>query len=148
MSEDVKSVAVTYHTPPGPHSDYPAVAVIEELMTNEPGGRIYKALVESNKASSQWGFAPGLAEGGFIYFNADVRKDNDIQLAKETMLATLDDLKTNPPTQEEVDRAKARIIKNWELAYNSSDRVGLTMSEAIAAGDWRLFFLFRDRIEK
>ncbi|NNF20812.1 MAG: insulinase family protein [Saprospiraceae bacterium] len=145
---DVQSVAVTYHTPPGPHSDYPAVAVIEELMTNEPGGRLYKALVETNKASSQWGFAPGLAEGGFIYFNADVRKDNDIEAARETMLATLDDLKANPPTQEEVDRAKARILKNWELAYNSSDRVGLTMSEAIAAGDWRLFFLFRDRIDK
>lgn len=145
---DVQSVAVTYHTPPGPHSDYPAVAVIEELMTNEPGGRLYKALVETNKASSQWGFAPGLAEGGFIYFNADVRKENDIDAARETMLASLDELKSNPPTEEEVDRAKSRILKNWELAYNSSDRVGLTMSEAIAAGDWRLFFLFRDRIEQ
>jgi len=145
---DVQSVAVTYHTPPGPHSDYPAVAVIEELLTNEPGGRLYKALVETKKASSQWGFAPALKEGGFIYLNADVRKDNDVEDAKITMLATLDDIIKNPPTQEEVDRAKSRILKNWELSYNSSDRVGLRMSESIAAGDWRLFFLFRDRIEQ
>ncbi|NNE26400.1 MAG: insulinase family protein [Saprospiraceae bacterium] len=145
---DVQSVAVTYHTPPGPHYEYPAIAVIEELMTSEPAGRLYKALVETNKASSQWGFAPGLKEGGFIYFNADVRKENDIEEAKNIMLATLDALITNPPSEEEVERAKSRILKNWELAYNSSDRVGLTMSESIAAGDWRLFFLFRDRIEK
>ncbi len=145
---DVQSVAVTYHTPPGPHSDYPAVAVIEELLTSEPGGRLYKALVETKKASSQWGFAPALREGGFIYLNVDVRKENDVEAAKTTMLATLDDLLSNPPTQEEVDRAKSRILKNWELAYNSSDRVGLTMSESIAAGDWRLFFLFRDRVEQ
>ncbi len=145
---DVQSVAVVYHTPPGPHSDYAAVSVIEELLTGEPGGRLYKALVDSKLASSQWGFAPGLKEGGFIYLNADVRKDNDIAAAKDQMLATLDDLVDNPPTQEEVDRAKSRIIKNWELSYNSSDRVGLRISESIAAGDWRLFFLFRDRVEQ
>lgn len=145
---DVQSVAVVYHTPPGSHSDYPAVSVIEELLTNEPGGRLYKALVEPKLASSQWGFAPGLKEGGFIYLNADVRKENDIDKARETMLATLDDIIENPPTEEEVERAKSRILKNWNLAYNNSSRVGLTMSEAIAAGDWRLFFLFRDRIEQ
>jgi len=144
---DVQSIAMTYHTPPGPHTDYAAVAVIEELMTNEPGGRLYKALVEPKLASSQWGFAPGLKEGGFIYFNADVRKDGDVEAAKKVMMETLDDIKNTPPTQEEVDRAKARILKNWNLAYNSSDRVGMRMSESIAAGDWRLFFLFRDRIE-
>ncbi len=31
---------------------------------------------------------------------------------------------------------------------NSADRVGLQMSEWIGAGDWRLFFLNRDRIRK
>ena len=144
---DVQSIAMTYHTPPGPHSDYAAVSVIEELLTGEPGGRLYKALVESKLASSQWGFAPALREGGFIYLNADVRKDNDIEAAKKVMMETLDDIQNTPPTQEEVDRAKSRILKNWELAYNSSDRVGLRMSESIAAGDWRLFFLFRDRID-
>ena len=145
---DVQSVAVVYHTPPGPHSDYASIAVIEELLTGEPGGRLYKSLVESKMASSQWGFAPGLKEGGFIYLNADVRKENDLEVAKAEMLATLDDLVDNPPTQDEVDRAKSRILKNWELSYNASDRVGLRISESIAAGDWRLFFLFRDRVEQ
>ena len=144
---DVQNVSVMYHTPPGPHSDYPAVSVIEQILTDEPSGRLYKALVESKKASSQWGFAPGLNEGGFIYLNADVRKDNSLDDAKTTMLATLDDLKVNPPTKEEIDRARTNILKNWDLGYNNSDRVGLSMSEYIAAGDWRLYFLYRDRIE-
>jgi len=144
---DVQNVSVMYHTAPGPHSDYPATSIIEQLLTDEPSGRLYKALVESKKASSQWGFAPGLNEGGFIYLNADVRKDNSLEDAKTTMLATLDDLKANPPTAEEIERAKTTILKNWDLGYNNSDRVGLSMSEYIAAGDWRLYFLYRDRIE-
>jgi len=139
---------MVYHTPPGSHAEYAAVAVIEELLTGEPGGRLYKSLVETKLASSEWGFAPGLKEGGFIYLNADVRKENDVEAAKTQMMSTLDELVSNPPTQEEVDRAKSRILKNWELAYNSSDRVGLRISESIAAGDWRLFFLFRDRVDQ
>jgi len=145
---DVQSVSVAYHTPPGPHADYAAIAVIDELMTNEPAGRLYKALVETKKASYLWGFAPALKEGGFLYINADVRKENSMEEAKSVLLSTLDDLANTPPTQEEVDRAKARILKNWELAYNSSDRVGMRMSEYLAQGDWRLFFLFRDRIDQ
>lgn len=144
---DVQNVSVIYHTAPGPHSDYPATAIIEQLLTDEPSGRLYKALVESKKASSQWGFAPGLNEGGFMYLNADVRVENSLDDAKETMLSTLDDLAANPPTEEEIERARTTILKNWDLGYNNSDRVGLSMSEYIAAGDWRLYFLFRDRIE-
>lgn len=144
---DEQACAVVYHTPPSTHMDYPAVAVIDELMTTQPAGRLYQALIETKLATSVWASAPGLKEGGYIYFNAGVRKDGDLDEVQNTMLATLDELQSNPPTQEEVDRAKARILKNWELGYNSSDRVGLRMSEYIAAGDWRLFFIFRDRIE-
>lgn len=145
---DVQVVSCMYHTPPGAHEDYAAIAVIDEILTNEPAGRLYKALVESKKASTQWGFAPSLKEGGFIYLSADVRKENDLEDAKATMLATLDSLVIHPPTPEEIERAKQRLLKVWDLAYKSSDRVGLTMSEYIAQGDWRLFFLYRDRIEK
>lgn len=144
---DVQNVSVVYHTPPGPHSDYAAVSVLEEILTNEPSGRLYKALVESKLASSQWGFAPGLKEGGFIYLNADVRLENDLYAAKDAMLKALDDISVNKPTEEEVDRAKARILKDWKLAYNSSDQVGLALSEFIAQGDWRLGLLYRDRVE-
>jgi zinc protease len=39
-------------------------------------------------------------------------------------------------------------LKSIELALNSSDQVGITLSEFIGAGDWRLFFLHRDRLRK
>src|SRR4029079_5631051 len=48
----------------------------------------------------------------------------------------------------EVERARSNILKNIELALNNSDQVGVTLSEFIGAGDWRLFFLHRDRLRK
>ncbi len=144
---DVQVVSCAYHTPAGPHPEYAAVSVLDEILTSQPAGRLYKALVETKKASSVWSFAPGLKEGGFIYISADVRKENSLDEAKETLLTTLDELPNNPPTQEEVDRAKQRILKNWELRFRNSTSVGLGLSEFIAQGDWRLAFLLRDNVE-
>jgi zinc protease len=145
---DIQAVSCAYHTPPGAHADYAAVAVLDEILTNEPSGRLYKALVETKIASSQWGFAPGLKEGGFVYFSASVRKDKSLEDAKNAMMATLDNISETPPTEEEVERAKARILKYWNMQFSDANRVGLLLSEYIAQGDWRLLFLFRDNIEK
>ena len=40
------------------------------------------------------------------------------------------------------------MLKNIELLLNSSDRVGLQISEWAALGDWRLLFMNRDRLRK
>ncbi|MFZ1750789.1 MAG: pitrilysin family protein, partial [Saprospiraceae bacterium] len=145
---DVQVVSCSYHTTPGSHKDYAAISVIDEILSNEPSGRLYKALVESKKASYVWSFAPSLKEPGFIYINTTLRKEDNLEEAKKIMLATLDSIKINQPTKEELDRSKGRLLKQWELGFNSSDRVGLNISEYIAQGDWRLYFLYRDAIEK
>lgn len=145
---DVQVVSCSYHTAPGSHKDYAAISIIDELLSNEPSGRLYKSLVESKKASYVWSFAPSLKEPGFLYINTTIRKEDNLEEAKNIMIATLDSLKINQPTREELDRARGRILKQWELGFNSSDRVGLNISEYIAQGDWRLYFLFRDAVEK
>jgi zinc protease len=144
---DVQVASCLYHTPPGAHPEYAAVAVLDEILTNEPAGRLYKALVETKKAATVWSFTPQLKEGGFMYINADVRQESSLEDAQATMLKVLDDLSTNPPTADEVDRAKKRILKDWELGFKSSASVGLRASSYIAMGDWRLAFLFRDDVE-
>ncbi|WP_367389338.1 M16 family metallopeptidase [Lewinella sp. LCG006] len=145
---DIQAVSAAYHIPPGSHQDYPAVDVLVELLTSEPSGRLYKALVESGKASSQWGWAAELAEPGFAYFNADVLKDKDLEAAKMAMLTTLDAVKDNPPSAEEVERAKNKLLKDFNLRMRESARVGTLISEYIAQGDWRLGFIYRDRLEQ
>jgi zinc protease len=145
---DVQAVSCIYHTSPGSHPEYAAIAVLDDILTNQPSGRLYKALVETKKASSVWSFAPGLKEGGFIYINADVRLENSLDEAKEILLRTLDELSSKPPTAEEIGRAKQRLLKDWELGFKNSASVGLNASEYIAQGDWRLAFLFRDNVEK
>jgi len=143
---DVQALAVAYHVPSASHPDAAAVQVLVHVLTNAPAGRLYKALVETKKASSVSGYMQPLKEPGFVMLDAEVRQEAPIGEARKALLDTVDTLGQQPPSKEEVERAKTALVKNIELMLNSADRVGLQMSEFIGMGDWRLFFLNRDRI--
>ena len=145
---DVQMAACGYHIPSGSSPDYAAVEVLVEALTNEPAGRLYKALIETKKASSTYGYAFQLKDPGFAYFAAEVLKDKSVDTVMNTMTNLFDNLSKNPFTKEEVDRAKNTLSKDLMLQFNNSDRVGLALSEYIALGDWRLYFIYRDALEK
>jgi len=145
---DVQALAVAYHVPAGSHPDAAAVEILAEVLGDTPSGRLHKALVEKKKATRVSSFFLDLKEPGFLLLRAEVRQDQSLEDARAAMLETLDGAVSTPPSKEEVERARAKLVKNIELTLNASDRVGLQMSEWIGAGDWRLFFINRDRIRK
>lgn len=145
---DVQMVACAYHIMPGSHADYPAMDVLVEVLTAEPNGKLYKNLVDTKKASSEYGYSFALHDPGFAYFGAEVLKENSLDEAKAAMVATLDSAAKVKPAPEDVERAKASLLKNWDLQFRSSERVGLGISEFIATGDWRLAYLYRDQVRK
>lgn len=145
---DLQIVSALYHTPAGSHEDAAALAIAEDILTNEPAGRLYKALVDAKKASGIWSFTPFTKEPSFIYINVDVPSDKSLAEAEKTLLTTLDGLAKNPVTEAEVDRAKANMAKQMDQIFRNSSYLGTYMSEFIGAGDWRLAFIFRDRIEE
>lgn len=144
---DVQFLGCAYHAPPGPHSDFAAVEILTNVLSSQPSGRLYKALVDGKKASQSFGWAFQLHDPGLMMFYAEVPKDKDLEEARQTMMSVLDGVAENPPTQEEVERAKSEIIKDIELSFNNSERICLQLSEWIGMGDWRLMFIHRDRLK-
>ncbi|WP_353777731.1 insulinase family protein [Winogradskyella sp. 3972H.M.0a.05] len=144
---DLQLVSALYHTPAGSHVDYAPLAIVENILTDQPSGRLYKALVESKKASSLWSFSPFTKEPGFMYFNVDVPSDKSLAEAEETLLSIFDGLRDNPITEEELKRAKANLAKQIDQMSRNSSFLGTFTSEFIGAGDWRLMFIHRDRVE-
>src|SRR5262249_36611361 len=63
-----------------------------------------------------------------------------------TLIEALEGLGKGAFTPEEVDRARAKLLKYRELQMNDPNRVGVTLSEWVAQGDWRVFFLPRGRV--
>jgi len=145
---DTQYVMAGYHIPPGSHTDAAPIAVLSEVLSSEPAGRLYKSLVESKKASSVFGFNLQTKEPGYTMFVSELRKDNSLDDVRNTMTETIENFAKTAPTKEEVERAKTSMLKDIDLSLNDPNRVGLELSEWVAQGDWRLFFLTRDRLKK
>ena len=145
---DTQLLMAGYHVPPGAHSDAAAVEILTTILSDTPSGRLYKSLVETKKASRIGGFGFALKEPSYNLFFAQFRKEDSLDAVRSAMTETIEDAAKNPPTKEEVERARTSLLKDIELSLNDSNRVGLEMSEYVAQGDWRLFFLNRDRLRK
>src|SRR6266851_303988 len=145
---DTQLVQAIYHVRAASHADFAAVNILAQVLGDTPSGRLHKALVETKKASSTFGFNFELREPGIAVFGAEVRQGDSLEAARDILVQTIESLGATPPTKEEVERARGQLLKDFDLNMNKADLIGLIMSEYIASGDWRLFFLERDRTRK
>ena len=141
-------VGLIYHMPAGSHEDFPAVEVLNSILNSEPSGRLYKALVETKKANSISGSAFAWHDPGVLEISAEVDAAKPVEDVRDTMIKILENLGKDKITEEEVERAKTKFKKNRELQLTKSSSVAIALSEWVSKGDWRLFFLHRDRIAK
>ncbi|GAC1648207.1 MAG: pitrilysin family protein [Gemmatimonadaceae bacterium] len=144
---DDQVVAAMYHVPPGAHLDFAAVDVLTRIMGESPSGRLYKALVNTKKAASVDAQNFQLRDAGTVFFLAQLRKGENADGARAELINTVEDAAVTPATAEEVERARANLLKDFQLTLNNTERIGLELSEWASMGDWRLFFLHRDRIK-
>jgi zinc protease len=144
----VAVVGLVYHVPAATSPDYPAVEVLSDILVTAPSGRLYKALVETKKATRVSGSLSVTHDPGFLEFAARVSDSSTPAEVRDIMINVLENFAKNPATREEVDRARQRARAEFDLTIAKSKRVAIYLSDWIGAGDWRLMFLHRDRIAK
>ncbi|MGE3314227.1 MAG: M16 family metallopeptidase [Planctomycetaceae bacterium] len=145
---DVSVVGLAYHIPAGGDADFPAVEVMEGILTAESSGRLYKSLVETKKASSVFGVAFSWHDPGVVLLMAEVAAGNEPDVVLGTMIDTIDEFVEKGVTEQEVERIRQQILKQRELAAANTSRLAIRLSEWASLGDWRLYFVHRDRLEK
>ncbi len=145
---DVQALFAAYHVPSVRHPDYPALLVLNELLGDEPSGRLYAALVQSGQASTAATFPLTGGEPGLLIGLALLDKAGNPDQAQTTLLNTLEQAGAKAFTDEEVARAKQRLATQHQQLMTQPAQVGIALSEAIAAGDWRLLLERRDAVTK
>ena len=140
-----KLVGLLYRTLPGAHPDAVALDALAEILTVAPSGRMYRALVETKKAVGVEGETLSLHDNGVLMFFAQVAITDPVEPARDAMLASIDEIAKQPITSEEVERVRAKALKGYDELFNDPEKLGVSLSEAIATGDWRLMYLSRDR---
>jgi zinc protease len=143
---DTQMVMLGYKIPSGLHDDTDLLNFASDILASAPTGRLHKLLVESGMASQvfafgQTGYAPGLE-----YIGAVVKKDAPIEPVRAALTQAVESFAQTPPTPEEMERVRRTYLNDYERSLNDPQRVGVSLSEAIALGDWRLFFVGRERV--
>ena len=144
---DTQLAGVLYHTAAGSHPDAAAIAVLSEILAGTPNGRLHKSLVQGKKSVSisPWNFE--LAETSYVMFMSELNKDQKLADVRKSMIDSLENIQKTPITDTELRRAKATLLSEIDKTINDPEKLAVQLSESMANGDWRLFFLSRDRIE-
>jgi zinc protease len=142
----VQLVEAAYHIPPGSHSDYVAMDVVTEILGMQPNGRLHARLVESKQAASISSSNLQLRDAGVLRLMAEVSPDLSLEQARDTLLATAENFADEPVTEQEMDRARAKLTKEIDLYLPDTFKVAQGLSEFIGIGDWRLLFYYRDQL--
>jgi zinc protease len=145
---DAQILMAGYHAPAGTHTDFVPLQFAADALADEPGGRLYKALVQTGLASQVAAQTLQLRDPGMIIFLALVREGVSLDDARAAMLKVIDDLATNPITAEEVERTRNQALSGFEQQMNNTQAIAVQLSNWASIGDWRLLFLDRDRVRQ
>ena len=144
----VATVGALYHIPAAAHADNAAFEVLGLTLGMHPAGRLYKALVETKKATGVETNVTNWHDPGVFEVGATVTGNTKPEEVRDIMLDVVENIKKEPITQDEVNRAVKNYLSHQEQAFAKSQKIAIELSEWAGAGDWRLMFIHRDRIAK
>jgi len=135
-----------YHVPAGTAADNAAVELLGLIFGDTPSGRLHKRLTANRLATGTSAGAWTLADPGVFIASAQLAPGQEVDKARAELLATVESMRREPVTADELARARLKWLNDWEQSFTNPEAVGIALSESIALGDWRLFFLTRDRV--
>jgi zinc protease len=141
-------LGIGYHIPAVAHPDHPAVEILDWILGDKPSGRLYQSLVRERKASTIFSRIEAGHDPGMLLCFGQVEDGVDVQEFGELMTAAIEQVVQQGVSEEEADRAVADILKDMEDQANDPEQFTMTLSDWAAWGDWRLFYLHRDRLAR
>jgi len=145
---DIQIVSAMYRIPAAGDPQYPALDILARVFGTAPTGRLHRALVQRGLASSAWGYERMLRDPGFASFGAVVARDAQLEPARAALIGALEGAGREPVSDAEVERARTALLNGIEKTQLDSAALWRTLPEFAAMGDWRLFYLYRDRMRK
>ncbi len=140
-------LGVLYHIAPGAHADAAYAELLAYILGDTPSGRLHKALVDQHKAASIDADSLALHDPGYLMLFANLNKTHSTEEARKIMIEVVEGVKKEPITEAELKRSKTAMLNAFDKALSNPTSFGIGLSESVAQGDWRLYFLRRDRIE-
>jgi len=133
-----------YHRPALDSADNATFEVISTIMSSGRTSRLYKTLVEDKQvalvAEGDNGF-PGDKYPNLMLFYAQTAPNVTVEQASQALRQEIERLKTEPVSEEELERAKNQLQAGLLRALDSNQGMARLLTEyEVKTGDWRNLF--------
>jgi len=142
-SAELPSIVMAYHVPSFPDKDSAALDVLSSVLSGGKSSRLYRSLVYEKRialdASADYS---GLHRDPFLFeLSATAAPGKDVREIRKALLSEVERLAKDPPSDDEVQKAKNQVEAAFIFARDSSYSEALYTGMFEVIGDWRL----RDR---
>jgi len=139
LEVESEMLQLAYKVPALTHADYPALAVLDSILTSGNSSRLERRLVDTGLAASAGAFLPPFQNEGLYEFSVTMRPGKAADAGLAVVRAELGDLQNNPVTSEELERARNQLLAAMHSRLlSNSGRAGFIGFNEVAAGSWEL----------
>ena len=137
----VGMAGLVYHIPAAAHEDFAPLEVLAAMLDAEPSGALYKALVETKKASSVSSYAYPLHDPGVFEVEAQVDKSITPEAVRDALIDVMEKLgeAKTPRPRWSGPRPSWHGCSSWQMSNSN----GLARGAERVAGPRRLAAVLR-----
>ncbi|MFO0859821.1 MAG: pitrilysin family protein [Phycisphaerales bacterium] len=141
------SVGVMYHVPARSHEDASALSLLNPLLSDVPWGRLQKGLVGAGLAGQVNILPFAMEERGQLLVIITLKEGQEPEAALRRLTEIMEGFAREPVTAEEAQRARASWLSQSKSTRKNNLSFAFGLADAASAGDWRLWFIERDRVK-
>lgn len=143
-------IMAAYHTPSFPHEDSPALEVLSIILSGGKSSRLYKSLVYEKKLALDAGsdYSGMYIDPFLFFFWAGAAPGRDIAEVENALYAEIENIKSSPPSEKEVQKAKNQVEASFIFEQDSLYMQAMNIGRFEMLGGWRLMDKYLDGVRK
>ena len=141
-------VGLGFKAPEGSHDDYAALSVLDNILTNGKTSRLYRALVDSGKATNVFDFYFPFKDPSLFVSYAFLAPGATHEETENILWDEIEAIKKEGVSRQEVDRAINQVTAQTAFGRDGSFSIASQINEAIAMGDWTFYLRYPEAVKE
>lgn len=139
---------VAYKMPHGRHEDVDALELLSIVLGSGKSSRLHRRLTDRGITTYVGASASRLRDPGLFYVFGMLAPGHLHAEIEEALYDVIATVKREGVSDGELERARRQLEAHEAFERDGPYTLASQLNEAIAAGDWRLYTTFRERVER
>ncbi|MBX2822558.1 MAG: insulinase family protein [Rhodothermaceae bacterium] len=147
-SGELGAMLMGYKVPEGLHDDADALDVLGIILGSGKNSRLFRNLTDKGLTTHVYASGARFRDPGLFTIYAFLSPEKTHEEVESAIWAILEDIKENGVEQSELERALNLLNAQASFERDGPFSIAAQLNEAIAAGDWKLYAQFNERVKQ